>query len=475
MVGRPMRTGMLHSKLPSGWLCGLLAALLLVALGCGRRSSSDEGGGGDGASFFGNLQDVVGTVTSQSGTPAQMKSWSVALIERDGGVARVADADANGILRWNKVSFDATQTAVLLSPDYLLQSVMAIPSTKTKTVKQYFNVTSTILPQIVQKGSGLTFQSMNGVTVQDLYASDTDGDGLPDGVGSLGLNLGPWALTNVDTDKDGTVNDSDNDIDGDGLVNVVDTDDDGDGVLDVMDGDANGNSITDSQENIGGPYFTRGSEYFEVKYEQNATTKTLQFIFKLREGYTASAVKIRGAGSLLDGGTAIASDGATGAWDLTLLDDGANFDGAAKDNLYGRKVQLASGKAPRVNQILFGQVTIGTGDSAFTAEFPWIFPNISLSSITTSYDSSSRVVTLNGNPYGADLQGFTWSVSLTNASGLKVYESSAIAGATRTLTIPANVMQSGATYTYSAVAQTLDKVPGMPAIAIRSADATINN
>ena len=69
-----------------------------------------------GASFFGNLQDVVGTVTSQSGTPAQMKSWAVAFIERDGGVARVADADANGILRWNKVSFDATQTAVLLSP-----------------------------------------------------------------------------------------------------------------------------------------------------------------------------------------------------------------------------------------------------------------------------------------------------------------------------------------------------------------------
>jgi hypothetical protein len=453
----------------------VISALVLVAPGCGRRSSSDEGGGGDGASFFGNLQDVMGTVTSQSGTPAQMKSWAVALIERDGGVARVADADANGILRWNKVSFDATQTAVLMSPDYLLQSVMAIPATKVKTVKQYFTITSTILPQLVQKGSGLTFQNTNGVTIQDIYASDTDGDGLPDGVGSLGLNLGSWNLSAVDTDKDGTVNDSDNDIDGDGLVNGVDTDDDGDGIFDVMDGDANGNGVPDSQENLGEPYFTRGIEYFEVKYEQSASSKTLQYVLKVRDGYTPSAVKIRGAGSLLDGGTAIASDGSTSAWDLTLLDDGANFDGAAKDNLYGRKVQLGSGKAPRVNQLLFGQVTIGTGDSAFTAEFPWIFPNVSLSSISTSYDTSSRVVTLSGNPFGADLQGFTWSVSLTNAAGLKVYESSAIAGSTRTLTIPANVMQSGSTYTYVAVAQTLDKVPGMPAIAVRSADGTINN
>jgi hypothetical protein len=454
-----------------------LLIVVLSAQSCGQRGGGGGGdeGGGDGATFFGNLQDVMGTVTSQSGTPSQMKSWAVALIERESGIARVADADANGILRWNKVSFDATQTAILLSPDYLLQSVTTIPSTKAKTVKQYFNITATTLPQIVQKGSGLTFQNTNGIAVQDIFASDTDGDGLPDGVGSLGLNMTSWNLSSVDTDKDGIVNDIDNDIDGDGLVNVVDTDDDGDGTLDVIDADANGNSVADSQENIGGPYFSRGIEYFEVRFEQGTSSKTMQFVLKVRENYTPSAVKIRGPSGLLDGATAVASDGSTGAWDLALLDDGANFDGAGKDKLYGRKIQLASGKSPRVNQVLFGQVTIGTGDSAFTAEFPWIFPNISLSGISTSYDTSSRVVTLSGNPFGTDLQGFTWSVSVTNPSGLKVYESTAIPGTSRTLAIPSNVMQPGTSYTYVAVAQTLDKVPGMPAIAVRSADGTINN
>ncbi len=440
---------------------------------CGRRSSSSDGGG-DGASFSGNMQNVSGTVTSQSGTPAQMKSWAVALVEKSAGVSRVADADSNGVLKFNKVSLDALQTAVLLSPDYLLQSVMAIPSTRTKTVRQYFQITSTTIPQIVQKGSGLNFQNTNGITVHDYYATDSDGDGNPDGIGSLGLASGP-VFNAADTDKDGESNESDNDIDGDGLSNVFDTDSDGDGTLDVLDSDANGNSIADSQENLGAPYFSQGIEYFEIKYEQGVSANTMQFIMKVRDGYTPAAVKIRGAASLLDSSTAIASDASTAAWDLTLLDDGANYDGAASDNLYGRKIQLASGKTPRTNQVVFGQLTIGTGDSAFTAEYPWVFPNLSISTISCSYDTSSRVVTLAGNPFGAELQSFVWSIALTNSSGLKVYESSAISGGTRTLTIPANVMQSGATYTYEAVAQTLDKVPGMPRVSVRSASGSISN
>ena len=125
--------------------------------------------------------------------------------------------------------------------------------------------------------------------------------------------------------------------------------------------------------------------------------------------------------------------------------------------------------------MLFAQVTFGTGDSAFTVEYPWMFPNLTLSGITTSYDTASRVVTLSGDPFGSSNQTFVWSVTLTNSDGLKIYESSATSGATRTITIPSNVLQSGQTYTYDAIAQTLDKVPGMPAAAVRSATVTISN
>lgn len=449
-------------------ILGLVATHLVVS-GCGRSSSS--GDEGDGPVFSGNMQNVTGTITSQSGTPAQMRSWAVALFERDSGVARASDADTSGILRWNKVSFDSIQTGVLLSPDYLVQSVMAMPSTKANTVKQFFQIGSTVLPQLVQKGAAMSFRTNTGINIQDQKSSDTDGDGSPDGVGSLGLTAASFALT--DRDSDGFPNETDIDIDGDGLINSVDGDADGDGVLDVFDVDANANDIPDSQETIGSHYFNQGIEYFTVKYEQGTAANTLLFVVKVRDGLSPTSVKIKGPSSLLDGSTAI--EGSSGAWDLTLVDDGANGDGAAKDLLYARKVQLGSGKTPRVNQMLFAQVTFGTGDSAFTIDYPWLFPNLSLSAITTSYDSSKREITLSGNPFGSDVQTFVWSVTLTNASGLKVYESSPLFGSTRTLTIPANIMQSGATYTYEAVAQTLDKIPGLPAMAVRSAVGSISN
>ena len=445
---------------------------------CGHKSSGEDGGGAAGGSMFStNLQSLTGTVTSESGTPAQMKGWAAALIERDSGVARVADADASGILRWSKVSFDAAQTAVLLSPDYLLQAVMAIPSTKGNSVKQYFKIGRTSLPQLVQKGSGLSFQGTTGVTVYDYYAIDSDGDGNPDGVGSLGLNLGSFNLTAVDTDKDGLVNEIDGDIDGDGLVNALDDDDDGDGMLDVFETDSNGNGITDSQETNNDAYYNQGIEYFAVRYERGVSANNMVFVVKVRNDLSPSptAVTIKAPTSLTDGATTIATDGTTSSWDLSLADDGSNYDGAASDLVYGRKVQIASGKAPRVHQVLFARVTFGTGDSAFTLDYPWMMPNVTMSAITTSYTSSTRVVTLAGNPYGTDTQTFVWIVSITNAAGLKVYESTAIPGTTRTLTIPSNIMESGATYTYEAVAQSRAKVQGIPTLAVRSAAGTISN
>ena len=38
---------------------------------CGKNASEDSGGGGASASFSGNQKNVSGTITSQSGTPAQ--------------------------------------------------------------------------------------------------------------------------------------------------------------------------------------------------------------------------------------------------------------------------------------------------------------------------------------------------------------------------------------------------------------------
>ena len=139
------------------------------------------------------------------------------------------------------------------------------------------------------------------------------------------------------------------------MINGIDGDADGDGILDVFDADANANLITDSQETLGSSYYNQGLEYFTVKYEQGTSANTLQFVAKVRDGLTVSSIKIKGPSSLLDGSTNTAGSG--GAWDLSLADDGENGDGAAQDLLYSRKVQLATGKTPRVNQVVFAQIT----------------------------------------------------------------------------------------------------------------------
>jgi hypothetical protein len=455
-------------------LLTVLIGTTLLFTHCGK-SSSDDASGTSGASFSSNQQNVSGTMTSQAGTPAQMKGWMVALMERDSGLGRVAEADASGTLKWGKVNLDAAHTAVLLSPDLLIQSIMAISSSKTNTIKQYFTIGGTSLPQLVQKGSGLTFQTTTGITVQDYYATDTDGDGNADGVGGLSLTSSSFGLSSTDTDKDGVSNDIDTDVDGDGLLNVFDGDDDADGTLDIFDTDANGNGVADSLEQNGDAHFTLGVEYFAVRYEKGATANTLQFVTKIREGITPVEVKIRSAASLTSSATTIATDGTSAAWDGTLVDDATGYDGSAKDLLYGRKIQLASGKAMRTNQVMFLQVTMGTGDAAFTVEYPWVFPNVTLTDITTTYNTSTRVATLAGNPFGTDIQNFLWSVAVTNSAGIKVYESTAISGSTRTVTIPSNVMESGVTYSYQALAQSLDKVSGVPAIGVRSAAVSIIN
>jgi hypothetical protein len=444
---------------------------------CGKSTSEDSGGGAATASFSGNQKNVTGTITSQSGTPAQMKSWVVALIERDFGLGRVSEVDASGILKWGNLNLDATHTAVLLSPDFLIQSVIALPSTKANTVKQYFTLAGIVIPQLVQKGSSLSFQTTTGITIQDYCATDTDADGNPDGVGSLGLALSgdPLGLATVDTDKDGVSNDSDVDLDGDGILNVFDGDDDADGILDVFDADANGNGVADNVETVNDAYFALGLEYFAVKHEKTATGATLQFAAKVRSGVQPIDLKIRSAASLTGSATTLATDGTSAAWDGTLIDDGTGYDGSSGDLLYGRKITLAAGKAPRVNQVVFLQMTIGTGETAFTVEYPWTFTSLTLSAITSTYVAATRVATLAGNPFGADNQSFFWSISVTNAAGVKVYESSAVSGGTRTLTIPSNVLESGVTYSYEAVAQSLEKVPGIPSISVRSAAVSIVN
>lgn len=450
----------------------LLALALLV--GC-RSSSTDEGGGGASTDFAGNRLDVTGSLSSQTGSQAQMQGWVVALLERDTGTARVSVADEGGNLSFGKTSLSASQTAVLLSPDFLIQSVLVLPSTTPKKVRQYFQLTKNALPRIVQKGAVITFQSTDTISIQDQNAADENADGVPDGVTSFGLNADEIAdFLLADTDKDGIDNSIDSDIDGDGVMNAFDSDDDGDGMSDVLDSDADGDGIADSLQQTSDQHYKVGIEYLAVQNITTSESSTLKFVTKVRDGVNVKAVTIRAATSFAQDATATDAAGTTAAWDQTLLDDGLNDDGAANDRLYVRNVNLATGVAPRTNQVVFFQVVIGDGAEQFTVEYPYMFPSLASTVPTTAYDPATRRVTLSGDPFGANLQSFVWTVSVNNSAGIKVYESNVIAGSTRTAVLPANILVSGQTYTYQATAQLMEKVQGYPSMLVQSDPGTIS-
>lgn len=463
-----MRVGNLH----------LVTASIFVAGAFSCRSASESESAGAESGFAGNRVDVTGSITSQSGSQSQMQGWAVVLVERDSGTGRVAEADVSGNLTFSKASLSAVQSVVLLSPDYLVQSVLTLPSTKPKTLRQYFQMSKSTLPRLVQKGGIVSFQTTDGIVMQEQTATDTDADGIPDGVASLGLAAAGGAtqlLDAADTDADGIDNSVDYDIDGDGLLNAFDTDDDGDSIVDSIDSDANNDNIADALQQTSDQHFKVGVESVAV---QNITTsggQTLKFVTKVREGVAVKAVKIRGATSFLSGSTYSSPDNTAVSWDLTLADDGLNEDGAAKDFIYARNVSLATGISPRANQMVFFQLTVGEGADQFVAEFPFLFPNLSATVPTTAYDAATRIVTLTGDPFGESLQDFVWSVSVNNSAGVKVYETNLASGATRTQVIPANILVAGQTYTYKATAQLLDKVSSYPSMVVQSDEGTISH
>jgi hypothetical protein len=453
-----------------------MACLVSSYFGCRQSGGEDSETSAVGSIFSGNRSDVSTSLTSQAGSPAQMAGWVVAFFEKDSRSARISVADANGNLKFTKMSLDAFHGAVLLSPDYLIQSVLTLPSSKDHTVRQFFRTNRPTLPRLVQRGSVVNFQSIENLTIDETTAIDSNDDGVPDGMDGLGLGLdSTFSLNGADTDRDGTINTNDIDIDGDGLFNPLDPDDDGDGILDIVDSDSNGDGIPDSVQTSTDQHYAVGLEYLAVQTVVTPSSQNMKFVAKVRDGVLPTAVRIRGASSLLANSTFTQSDGTSGTWDFSLADDGSNDDATAGDGLYARSVALTSGLTVRANQVIFFQLMIGIGDDQFPVEYAYTLPNLATAIPTANYDAATRSVTLVGEPFGQARQDFLWLIAVSNSSGIKMYESNSVVGTTRSITLPANILVPGQNYTYKATAQLLDKVPGYPAMIVHSATGTISN
>lgn len=77
-----------------------------------------------------------------------------------------------------------------------------------------------------------------------------------------------------------------------------------------------------------------------------------------------------------------------------------------------------------------------------------------------------------GNPFSGQsgaIQDFNWFVTLFDASGNVVWTSSSTIGTTRQIVIPGNIMVPGQKgYQFQCSAESLEKVPGVPAYLVDS-------
>jgi hypothetical protein len=470
-----------------------------MGFGCGNSGSSDDSGCG----VCGADTDLKGSISSEQSGTAAMKGWVVVIVEKGSGISRISEVDNAGLFQFRKVKSSVPQTLVLLSPDYLVASVLSMaPATAgQQAIRQYFTLKSTVLPKLTHSGSIITFDDPSGVTPTNDLAADIDADGIPDGYDAA-ATAALWAagrehfslndeeyegfklMTQVDRDLDGIDNSIDTDIDGDGIHNIFDSDDDGDTIRDVFDGDANDDLVNDAGTLKGDQYFEEGVEFIAVQYQKKPAATgtgseiTLTFNAKVRDDAAPTGVAIRGAPSLLNDAalqtTNADGEAAAVGWNRVLLDDGLSQDNQAGDRLVGAQVKLADGIAPRHNEVLFFELQFGSAGNPWFLEFPFTFPDITPGNVTASYANGTVTLLSFGatGPFG-DIEDFKWSVNLYDEDGTRQWSSELTDGVTTTIAVPPAQLVAGKTYTYDVVAQVLAKVSGYPAYTIFSAAQTI--
>jgi len=467
---------------------GIAGVALLTAAGCGNAGES----GKTKCSLCGEMNDLRGSISTKSGSQAEMAAWEVVSFEYDTGIARLGDVDDAGLYSLNRVRTDHQQTLALLTPDYILAAVLSItvPNQPAKTIHQFVNFDAPIVPKLISNGPVITFENLNGLNITKKLAAASNNDGIPDGATKItaptalvGNASAGFALADpiVDTNKDGIPNDLDPDINGDGIINWLDYDQDGNGILNDFDPDQNGDLIRDDSP-LGhntSQYFNEGVEYIAVEFELtpkddgSGNVNTLKFLTKIRDDLSPVplAVQIRGAPTLLKSATYTAKDTqgttVTAAFNGSLADDGQNEDGAANDRLFGRKIILPDGISPQPNQVIFFELVFGTKANPWYIDYPWTFPPVIPAPITAAYDSNLKMVALIGNPFG-DIQDFQWIINVFDDQGHNVWQSGAVDGTTRQYAISTNILEPGKSYKFSVDAQSRDKVPSVPSFVVHS-------
>ena len=449
-----------------------LAMTILILLGAGCGKSGESGDDASATQCCGKFINIRGSVTSKSLAGVTLENWILLLIERDTGTARSSILGAGGLFLFRNAKGDAAHTLALLSPEYILQSVVSFPADQPGAVHQYFKFNKLYLGNVIHDGPVLSLEHPDNIAIEQDLARDGDGDGLPDGTVQIG------AETLADGDAPDFPMDLDHiDSDFDGLVNSLDHDDDNDGIFDMADADSNGDDVPDREQDSSDLHFSEGVEAIMAQYEYDPAASGsrkayMTFTARLRDDINPFAVGLAGPARLLDGASYEGFDNTNqpidAAWNRRLADDGNSQDELPNDRIFAKKIKLASSSLrPKSNEVFLIQLLLGSEQDPWAYSYPISFPNITTGTITAAFNETTNVVTLGGNPFGT-IANYEWTVVLSNPEGAMLWSSQSVPVDTKTFTVPAPQLTSGRTYAISVTARLPDRVRASPSYVVHS-------
>jgi hypothetical protein len=377
------------------------------------------------------------------------------MLEKGTNRGQVSPIAGNGSFSFTGIDLNKKHTFLLFSSDFQLSSVLALKVNQGAVVNQYFSTKVTVLPFVVVDGPLLSFGgNSDSVTIDDSPVTDTNVNGIPDGMDSL------FALSDLAYDRDK-----------DGIADTIDIDDDADGTLDYWDFDSNGNAIPDALEKTHDQYGSVIS-YQAITIEKDITsaTNTDYYInFIVAGGSTIKIDTITVIAPLTLISKAVSQDTANSnaAWDAKLLDGGANFDMGAGDGIFGARIKIPAAGLPRRYQSYIYRVNFAAASEcpARSLDFPISFPSATLGDF--NFTLAGDILTKSGSPLGEKI-AYYWSVQvLTNENAL-VFNSPPLLNTVETYTLPKANLPKANNLKVRIVASSAQRITAYPAFRVYS-------
>ena len=452
-------------------IAGIITLGMLMTVGCLEPGTKEK------------PKYLEGSISEHLGQQSALAQAQILLIDQSNGSHQRAEVNQLGHFKFQNVDPNKKYTLSVLSKDLQTVAVLVAPSKAKNHLAQYFSPKSGERLTLIKKGSIISFQDLNTVSLAEEVIHDRDANGLPDGIQQIthgsptqGQNLISFrqkenhTLFSIDSDLDGIPNNLDHDIDGDQVLNAFDP-----STRAIQKGAEKLSLELDNQ--------VIKVRWFAVSQEVNFTAEDrfqlnikvgVKLLVETKSGKAISKSEIEKIGVSIAGSSSLFSNtelqaNPSGIWTKELIDDGKNEDGNAGDLIFARLITLSPQLKPAPNSIIFFRVDSGVDKEQNSLE--WSYPLADLipkTPINAQYNPVSSTIRINSPPF-PNTYTYHWLTEITRKVRNEHqvhYKSQPLAATEFTHKLPEKTIEAEHIYQYRIRIFSIEPVLGYPSISI---------